>query len=245
MANENYRAAILFIAGIVSCSDSSTTPESWFEAAADTISIAGERLAIVHQDTSSSSPDNIRVRLTASVPLDEFGFRFGVTQTWASCVYEQMRSEYYAARTLGAGETREVGRPNLVYGGGFHGAASAAAIDVVRDGVRLGNVFAGQYTGTAISQTQNSAAMVYIDVSGRVQLSIVSVLEGTIDAAGAFSAFSSACKLPYLTRTSTPFGEPLLLAGRELTGTIIDSTFVATQGQPLYSTTRWTVRVTR
>jgi hypothetical protein len=111
----------------------------------------------------------------------------------------------------------------------------------------LGNPFAGQYAGTVTSATQDIAATAYIDVSGGVQLSTFAVADGTIDAGGGYSGTYPYyhCRLPFVTRTSTPFGEPFLLAGRALTGTIIDSTFRVTAGLPLESTTRWTALLTR
>ena len=239
--------ATLLPVGILSCSDK-TLPEPWFEAKADTISIAGARLAIVHSDTATDAPD-IRLRVTAEVPLDELGFRFGLTRVQGgSCRSLILRDKYYTARSLVSGQTREIARVNRDRSD-FEWPSTAPTV-IIRNGVKLGNPFAGQYVGTWTwdptgAEPILAAVSGYITVDGKVRMDIpflLALAEGTIDARGFFTAFSYPCKIGGFSKLSSPFGEPLITAGSELSGTLIDSIFRPPED---VGTRRFTVRMMR
>lgn len=238
------------IAGVATCciliiACEVSAPERWVETVADVITVGGVPYATIHHDTSTDSPESVRLRVTAHRPFAEMEFLFGIALAISSCPFPLVQETLYRTGAMRAGETREVGRAALSYRGPSFGVPAVLRIDAGTPAV--GHVLAGAYSGTWTSGTTVGTSQGFIDVNGNMRMRLNNMatffMEGTVAPSGIVTGFMrSGCFSNRIDRVSTAPGGALARSGAEVRGTLVDSVFRISGGVTLDVVTPWEVR---
>lgn len=202
--------------------------------------------------STATAPDaqaQWRVRLRFDLELQDVSVVALAASDVGSCAYPPRVVMQVHLATVTAGPLYDLGTMSGAYRDGYSGVLAVSARS---PSARMGARFSGLYRATfrADGSASDSTSEGYIDGDGRISLggtgSSFEPLSGTVADDGTLTAESSVrCLGRDIRRFVTPAGQPLAAQNDQLTGVLIDSTFVAGNPFALRSTRRYTVTLSR